>query len=115
MATRSKYGAQPTMVDGIRFASKKEARRYGELRLLEKAGELHNLRVQPSFDLCVPVDDDVQKVGTYRADFDYCVCDIDPCVFDAIVVEDVKGVRTPVYRLKKRMVEAMYGIEIREV
>lgn len=123
---RHKYGAVPTEVDGIRFASKKEARRYQELRLLEKAGEIAALELQPRFALiAVPVSDQPTlkrgdsvcmvgralgvKVGEYRADFRYTERG------RGDIVEDVKGVRTPVYRLKKKMVEAQYGIEIREV
>jgi hypothetical protein len=106
-----KYHAQPTMVDGIRFASKKEARRYGELKLLEKAGEIHSLRVQPSFDLDV-IGGFVNRVniGVYRADFDYF-----DRRKDTRVVEDVKGFKTPLYRWKKKHVEAQYGISITEI
>ena len=106
-----KYGAVPTEVDGIRFASKAEARRYGELKLLEKAGKISDLELQPRFELsvrrtlCAPV-----KLGHYVADFRY---------FDReagqYVTEDVKGLKTPMYRWKKRHVEAQYGIAITEV
>lgn len=127
---RSKYGAVKETVDGITFHSRKEARRWGELKLLEKAGEIDRLLCQPSFDLTV-IDMSVGgklkraaarlgrgsqleatppiKIGRYLADFAYWTKD------DKYVVEDVKGVRTPVYRLKKKMVEAQYGITIREI
>ena len=52
---RPKYRAVPTVIDGIRFASKAEARRYGELRLLEQAGEIRDLVRQPRFALYVPL------------------------------------------------------------
>ena len=51
--TRNKYGAKPTIVDGTRFDSTKEANRYGELRLLEKAGAITNLELQPKFPIDV--------------------------------------------------------------
>lgn len=103
--TRSKYGALPTMVDGIKFASKAEARRYGALRLLERAGEIHALTLQPVYRLHV----DGVPVGKYIADFQYYQRN------GELVVEDVKGLPTPVYKLKKRIVEALYHISITEV
>jgi len=102
--TRSKYRAIPVVIDGHRFASKAEGRRYTELRLLEQAGEIDNLELQPRFDLIVAGID----VGTYVADFRY----LSPA---GVVIEDVKGVRTPVYKLKKRLVRALHGVEIVEV
>lgn len=99
----NKYGAKKTVVDGITFASKAEARRYGELKLLEKAGEIRHLELQPKFDLTV----NGEKIGRYVADFRYREG-------TESVVEDVKGFKTPVYRLKKALVKALYGIEIRE-
>ncbi len=101
-----KYRAKRTTVDGIVFASKKEAKRYGELKLLEKSGKISNLRLQPVFPMWVKG----CNVGTYKADFQYF------CAHHCReIVEDVKGYRTPVYRLKKKIVEALYGIEIQEV
>jgi hypothetical protein len=110
---RSKFSSVMTTVDGIKFRSKAEARRYGELKLLEKAGEIHSLRLQPVFDLNVVggfVKDVVTKVGRYVADFDYF--DVRA---DTRIIEDVKGFKTPLYRWKKRHVEAQYGITITEV
>jgi hypothetical protein len=111
-----KYGAKPTVVDGIRFASMKEARRYGELKLLERAGEIRGLHLQPRYTLYVSplpphhrINGPCEEVGSYIADFGY---------FDRRgdhIVEDVKGFKTPLYRWKKRHVEAQYGITIREV
>jgi len=98
MVRKSKYAAIPTVVDGIRFASKREARRYGELRLLERAGEIASLELQPTFPCVVSG----AKVCTYIADFAYT------SEAGKRVVEDVKGVKTPVYRLKKKLVEAIY-------
>jgi len=103
--TRSKFGAVRTTVDGITFASKKEAKRYQELRLLERAKEITDLILQPRFPLQIHG----KSLGSYVGDFQYTVDGVRE------VVEDVKGVRTPVYRLKKKIVEAIYGITIQEV
>lgn len=104
---RSKYGAKPVVIDGVRFASQAEGRRYRELKLLEKAGHIIALRLQPSFVLLAG--DGKTRVGRYVADFSY----ID--VKKGAMWEDVKGVRTPVYKLKKKLVEAQCGITITEV
>ena len=114
-ARRHKYGAVATTVDGIRFASQKEAARYCELKILEKAGVVKDIEIQPKFALCVPLHGRTNvhvKVGTYRADFRYR-----EGPRGILVIEDVKsaGTRTTAYRLRKRMVEAQYGITIREV
>lgn len=116
---RSKYGAKRTTVDGITFASMKEARRYQELKLLEKAGEIHGLRLQPRFPLCadrgVPPEPPV-ILGYYIADFEYCECRRgQKCERTRRVVEDVKGFKTPLYRWKKKHMAAEHGIQIREI
>lgn len=103
---RNKYRARKIEVDGITFDSKAEARRYGELRLLEQAREISGLELQPKFD--IKVND--KKICTWKGDFRYW-CNRGR----GWVLEDVKGVRTPVYRLKKKLVEALYDIEITEV
>lgn len=116
---RSKYSAIKTRVDGITFDSRKEARRYQELLCLAKAGEICQLQLQPKFDLGVvnQFSGDVVKVGTYTADFDYIRCAPKLASGWKRIIEDVKSpaTRTTVYRLKKRMVEAIYGITITEV
>lgn len=102
---RSKYRNIRTEIDGIRFDSRAEAVRYQELKLLEKAGKIRQLELQPKFVCYV----NGEKVCTYRADFAYFT-DL------GRVVEDVKGVRTPVYKLKKKLVEALYpGVKIKEI
>ena len=109
---RSKYNAAKTTVDGITFDSRAEARRYQELRCMERIGEITGLTTQPSY--CLEAQQSVGParscvIGTYRGDFAY---------FDALgreVVEDVKGFKTPLYRWKKKHVEAQYNIVIREV
>jgi dsDNA-binding SOS-regulon protein len=105
---RSKYNAKRTVVDGITFASKKEAKRYGELKLLEKAGEIRDLELQPWYALMAIGSG--EQVGSYVADFKYF-----DKRFKRAVVEDVKGFRTPLYKWKKKHVEAQYGIQITEV
>lgn len=105
----TKYRAIPTVIDGIRFASKKEARRFQELKLLERAGKITELELQPRFDLFIP-NSDKGKVGTYVGDFRYL--DIERNI---TVLEDVKGMKTPVYRLKKKLMKAIYGIDIQEI
>jgi len=99
----SKYHSRKTLVDGIVFDSAKEARRYRELRLLERAGVISDLQLQPEFILSVAF----TKNGTryraikYIADFQYTEN-------GQTVIEDVKGVKTAVYRLKKTLFEAQY-------
>lgn len=106
-----KYRAQPTVVDNIRFDSKKEATRYGELKLLEKAGEITALQLQPEYQIII----NSKLICKYKADFEYVQIG---CDFSK-VVEDVKGLRKgaawAMYRLKKKLVEAQYGITIQEV
>ncbi len=101
---RNKYGAVKTTVDGIKFDSKKEAARYRVLVLCEKAGSISNLSLQPKFDLMV----NGTKIGFYKADFKYNLLD------GKEVIEDVKGMKTPIYNLKKKMIKAIYGFDIFE-
>lgn len=112
---RSKYGAVRTTRDGIEFHSAKEAKRYGELKLLQKAGEITGLMLQPRYGLYVRpfMRDSVDfaeliSCGDYIGDFQYYRG-------NEKIVEDVKGMKTPVYRLKKRIIEALYGITITEL
>lgn len=101
----SKYHAQPCEVDGVRFDSKKEAKRYEELKQLGMAGELWDLELQPRFPLHVLS----AELGVYRGDFAYQTA-------AGRVVEDVKGyLKTPIYRWKAKHVLAEYGITIVEV
>jgi hypothetical protein len=104
----SKYNARKTEIDGFVFDSQAEGRRYSELRLLEKAGEVVDLELQPKYKIVIRGKD----ICTYIADFRYSLKRPGGYVE---VVEDVKGFRTAVYRLKKKLVEATYVIEITEV
>lgn len=103
--TPSKYRAVPTEIDGIRFASKAEARRYTELKLLLAHGGIRNLELQPAYAIVV----NGVRVGKYLADFRY---EIREAGGWRQVVEDVKGVETALYRLKAKLVRALYGVEI---
>ena len=103
---QGKYNAIKTEVDGYVFASRREANRYQELRLLERVGEIEDLELQPVYP-CVVNDVLVCK---YIADFRYT-----SVKRGNVVIEDAKGFKTPVYRLKKKMVEAIYNIIIIEV
>lgn len=91
-ARRHKYGAQPTIIDGVRFASRKEATRYAQLKLQVQAGAIRNLVLQPRYPLLVGG----QKIATYVADFSYDTP-------DGPVIEDVKGVETDVFKLKMKL------------
>jgi len=117
----SKYRAVAVTVDGIRFDSKREATRYRQLRLLEAAGEITAIEVQPRFPLNVvelfrittaaaPMP--IVTCGHYTADFRYIVR-----ASGEVVIEDVKSgpTKTTSYRLRKRIVEAVHGISISEV
>ncbi len=86
------------------FASKKEAARYEVLRLLEAAGQIHDLKTQVRLAIVIAG----VKVCTYIADFSY------RNEVGFLVHEDVKGYRTDIYRLKKKLVKAVLGIEILE-
>lgn len=103
----SKYRARPKTVGGISFHSTKEANRYQELKLLEKAGQIAGLELQPSYALVV----NGSKVCTYIADFRYQER-------GQTVVEDVKGYKRGlayrVFKLKAALMLACHGIEILE-
>lgn len=100
---RNKYGNKKVIVDGIKFDSIRESARYKELKLLEKAGEIKNLVLQPHFLLL----NSFKKNGkTYRkteyiADFMYWEK-------GQVVVEDVKGKETEVFKLKHKLFEYSY-------
>lgn len=109
LKSRSKYRNVRTVVDGIPFASKKEARRWGELKALEKAGKILMLKRQTRFALVV----NGVKVGVYTCDFEYT--ESMPSL--ERVVEDVKGgkaTQTTAYKLRRALMLAIYGIRIRE-
>jgi hypothetical protein len=94
-------------VDGHSFASKAEARRYGELRLLEHAGQITGLSLQPRYPILI----DRKLICTYVADFAY----VDSRGVN--IVEDVKSTptRTPIYRLKLKLLRAVLSITVTEI
>lgn len=98
-----KYRNQPEVVNGIKFASKKEAARYGYLGLLVKQGIITDLELQPRYPIII----NGIKVTTYVADFRYKQ-------YGKTVVEDTKGYKTDVYKIKKKLMSAVHGIEIEE-
>lgn len=110
------------MVDGIVFDSKVEAYRYMELKRLEKAGVIHDLRLQVPFEL-IPTQREadttdtrgrkhrgrvIERACVYKADFVYYEG-------DRMVVEDVKGCKTPEYKIKRKLMLWVKGIRIKEV
>lgn len=103
MAT--KYNNKKTVYLGIQFDSIKEANRYQVLLYMERAGLIRNIELQPRYDLIV----NGKKCGFYKADFRY------EKNTGEIVVEDVKGVRTPLYVLKRKLVKAIYNLDIVEI
>ena len=111
-AKPSKYRNVKTVVDGITFASRKEAKRYGELKLLEKAGLISGLQWQYRFSL------DVNRVHVcdYVADFIYRDhSEASPVgTFQGFTVEDVKGKRTREYITKRNLMQACHGVIILE-
>ena len=129
VAPANKYGARKVLFDGIAFDSKKEANRWAELRILEKAGEISDLRRQVKFVL-IPAQyeesNEIYKRGenkgkpkrgkllehecSYVADFVYRVTET-----DRTAVEDTKGFRTKDYIIKRKLMLERYGIRIKEV
>ena len=102
-----KYGNIKTVIDGIKFDSKAEATRYCELKLLDRAGEITELQLQPSFEL-VPKTATENRV-IYKADFSYKEN-------GKTVVEDVKGYRTRDYNIKRKLFKWLYPhIDFREI
>jgi hypothetical protein len=99
----SKYHNKKTEIDGIVFDSKREANRWVELQYMEKAGAISGLSRQVPFKLEV----NGILVCVYKSDFAYVEQ-------GEYVVEDAKGMKTDVYRIKKRLMWACLGIEIRE-
>ena len=109
-----KYGNVKVVLDGNKFDSKKEARRYTELKLLLRAGEISNLKLQPKFRFEVDgkplkVREKGAKQVTYSADFSYTD------KFGKDIVEDVKSPATAsnsTFRIKKALFETLYDMEL---
>lgn len=111
---RTKYGNRKTEFDGITFDSMKEANRYAELRLLEKAGEISDLELQSPFLLQPGFAHKGKKYQSIKYVADFVYLDKD----GTRVVEDVKSPATrkdKVYQIKKKMMLYVHGIEIKEI
>jgi hypothetical protein len=99
----NKYNAMPTVVDGIRFASKKEAYQDAQLALRQGSGQISDLQRQVPFPFII----NGVEICTYFADWTYREN-------GDLVVRDAKGRKTDVYRLKSKLMLALYGITILE-
>lgn len=103
-----KYHNKKTVLDGIKFDSKLEAERYEQLKILERAGVIRGLELQPSFELIPSFKKNGRtwRRAVYKADFRYILCED-----DRIIIEDVKGstaMITDVFRLKQKLFEYLY-------
>ena len=111
---RLKYNNKKCERDGIKFDSQKELDRYLELKIMEKIGLIAGLELQKDFTLidAIPAKNEMpaQRATKYRADFYY----FNKADFQWII-EDCKGYRTELYKIKKKLMRAKYGIIIREV
>lgn len=101
---KHKYNAKPTKVDKNHFDSGIEAARFGQLGLMQRAGMIRNLRSHVPYLLKV----NGIEIATYEADFVYEQN-------GQIVVEDTKGFATPEYKIKRALMLALHGVQIKEV
>ena len=106
----SKYSAKKTVLDGIEFDSRKEANRYAELKVMERAGVIRNLKLQEEFELIPRCGK--ERPAKYHADLSYTIA-----ATGERVVEDVKSraTKTKDYILRRKLMNWRHGIEIREV
>ncbi len=115
---KSKYKNIKTDVNGIKFASKKEANRFDELLIQQKQGLIRDLKLQPSFTLqesYVTTDGKRVRAIRYVADFSYMrLIGVNEWEY---VVEDVKckATKTAIYGVKRKLMQQVYGIDIQEV
>lgn len=113
MAT-NKYKAKQHEFNGHTFASGREKRRYQQLLLLERAGKISNLELQPKYELiprAIKADGSIERAAIYTADFRYVEGGV-------VVVEDVKSKATAKladYVLRRKLMLQVHGVEIREV
>lgn len=131
----SKYRSRKVTVDGMTFDSRKEYRRWCVLRQMERTGQITGLKRQTKYELIPAQYRTVETGERYKRDIPAkCIRAGDPktkdvcieksCVYIAdfeyrengrLVVEDVKGVRTEAYKIKRKLMLWRYGIKIREV
>lgn len=107
----SKYKNIKTVVDGIKFASKREAARYCELKLLLKAGKITDLHLQTAFVLAPSVRllDKKRARPALRIIVDFCY--LDDCL--RFIIEDTKGFETPLSLAKRHLLKHIYGLDVR--
>jgi hypothetical protein len=107
----NKYKNRPMNVLGEHFRSEREYRRYKDLMLMQSAGEISGLTREVVFTLapgCKIMGERALPPLMYWADFVYCMSD------GSQIVEDCKGFRTPVYRIKRHLMKTVHGIEVLE-
>jgi hypothetical protein len=97
----NKFGAVKTTVDSVTFDSKGEAGRYQQLKLLQRAGKIYELELQPSYDITI------NGIHICKVKLDFRYVDHDT---RKVVVEDFKGRDTPVSRLKRKLLHAQHGV-----
>lgn len=120
---KTKYGNRKIEIDGIKFDSVKEANRYNELKLIERAGKIKDLQMQVKFTLIPPLYETVgitekgkvknrlvERECSYKADFVYT--DLET---GETIVEDTKGFKTKDYIIKRKLMFWIHNIKIREV
>ena len=109
----NKYGARKTEIDGIVFDSGREARRYSQLKLMERAGEIRDLKLQVKYNLIPrqnkPDGKIIERPVDYIADFVY------KDAAGNTVVEDAKGRKTKEYIIKRKLMLYVHGIRVQEV
>ncbi len=105
-SSRSKYGSKKTIVDNIKFDSKWESERYGQLKAMQRGGVVTDLELQVPYNIII---NDV-KICKYIADFKYKQEDIHGKIEE--IVEDAKGFETPEFKLKKKLMKAVFNIDI---
>ena len=107
---KTKYNNKITELDGIKFHSRKESMRYGQLKLYEKGGLISDLRLQVSYELIpkLVINGKTERAIKYIADFVY---------FDTVhkveIVEDVKGMITDIFKIKYRLMKMIHNIDIK--
>jgi hypothetical protein len=109
---KSKYGNKHITIDNIKFSSIKEAKRYEELKNYQEQGKIRGLELQVKYNLqpSFKINGKTIRSFGYICDFQY----IDNTT-EELVIEDVKGYKTEVYKLKKKIFEYKYNIEIKEI
>ena len=109
----SKYNSRKTIIDGITFDSKKEAKRYLELKNKQDEGEISDLRLQVPFELVPSFTIEIDGKKRKRRNIRY-IADFVYYENGQKVVEDVKGRKTEIYKLKKKLFEYKYNVTIKE-